>query len=281
MQVTLASDFAKYVLCQNRLADAACGQCQSCHLFELGNHADIKKIKPEDSAKAIKVDQIRDVNQFIRQSAHQAGYKIIIISPAQNMNVAASNALLKSLEEPGKQTLFILVAEQAHQLLPTINSRCQVVSCTMPTAQEANSWLAQHELNSIALEFASGAPLLAQQIANSEQLSHYQKMLHDLVEVCQRKQSVADLSASWQKYSLSDVLHILSLWLSDEIKLCFSKEKSNCSLQSYMSSMTAIADKIGSEKLYRMYFQVLKAKKAQQSNIVLNTSLLIESVFAA
>jgi len=76
---------------------------------------------------AVTVDEIRKVGRFLGMSAHDGGYRIVIVDPADDMNANAANALLKNLEEPPRKTIFVLVAHMPGRLLPTIRSRCRVV----------------------------------------------------------------------------------------------------------------------------------------------------------
>ena len=86
---------------------------------------------PNDKGTGFKtvvtVDEIRKVNNFLSLTSHDGGYRIVIVDPADDMNVNAANALLKNLEEPPRRTVFILIAHSAGRLLPTIRSRCQLI----------------------------------------------------------------------------------------------------------------------------------------------------------
>ncbi len=75
----------------------------------------------------ITVDEIRRLSRFLSMTAHDGGYRIVIVDPADDLNISAANALLKSLEEPPPRTVFVLVAHSPGALLPTIRSRCQIV----------------------------------------------------------------------------------------------------------------------------------------------------------
>lgn len=83
--------------------------------------------KTKSYKSAVTVDEIRKVNRFLSLTSHDGGYRVVIVDPADDMNVNAANALLKNLEEPPARTLFILVAHSLGRLLPTIRSRCQIV----------------------------------------------------------------------------------------------------------------------------------------------------------
>ncbi len=75
----------------------------------------------------VTVDEIRRVNRFLSMTSHDGGYRVVIVDPADDMNVNAANALLKNLEEPPSRTVFILISHSPGGLLPTIRSRCQMV----------------------------------------------------------------------------------------------------------------------------------------------------------
>ncbi len=91
--------------------------------------------KTKTYKSAVTVDEIRKVNRFLSMTAHDGGYRVVIVDPADDMNTNAANALLKNLEEPPPRTLFILVVHASGGLLPTIRSRCQVVRLT-PLGEE-------------------------------------------------------------------------------------------------------------------------------------------------
>ena len=83
--------------------------------------------KTKSFKTALTVDEIRRVGRFLSLTAHDGGYRVVIVDPADDMNVNAANALLKNLEEPPSRTLFVLIAHSLGRLLPTIRSRCQIV----------------------------------------------------------------------------------------------------------------------------------------------------------
>jgi len=102
-----------------------CGVCRVCRKIKSGSHPDIIRIKP--SGQVIKIEQIRDLCLVIALKPYTAKLRVVIIDNAQTMNPAAANALLKVLEEPPDRTVFILIAENRRDLLPTITSRCQPI----------------------------------------------------------------------------------------------------------------------------------------------------------
>ncbi|MBR9727842.1 DNA polymerase III subunit delta' [Shewanella intestini] len=180
----LANTMAKDVLCDNISQHGACGQCKNCLLISAGNHPDLHTIVPD--GHQIKVDQIRQLCQQLTQTAQQGGRRVALIFSAEKLNLAAANALLKTLEEPGKDTLLVLQVNHGGRLLPTITSRCQNMAFTAPSRQAIQQWLISQ---SIALPVNSqqkavdvtwclsvvGGPL---ELAKSLQNGHYQRLLN-------------------------------------------------------------------------------------------------------
>jgi DNA polymerase-3 subunit delta' len=177
-----ALNLAKAILCQQTSEQQpACNNCPSCSWFAEGTHPDFMLIGAEDADDAeeglkkkttkksqISVAKIRQLIDYLRLSSHQVNsYRVIVISPADMLNGASANALLKMLEEPPEKTLFLLVTSQPQRLLATITSRCQVIDMPLPSRTDALTWLNEQQVNNaeIVLDLAGGAPLLALQIA--------------------------------------------------------------------------------------------------------------------
>ena len=174
------------LLCDTpKLDKTACGICPSCVWFAEGGHPDFKLISPEDTENAedapsnsakkktgkksqISVAQIRQLIDYLSLSSHQVNSRrVVLISPAETLNLASANALLKMLEEPPANTLFLLVTSQPQRLLATIISRCQAIDMPLPSKSESLTWLNTQGINNaeMTLDLAGGAPLLALQMA--------------------------------------------------------------------------------------------------------------------
>lgn len=118
-----------------------CGVCRGCHLAQIGTHPDITVIAPEDGKKNITVPQIRALRTEAYVKPHMADRRVFVIDKADSMNEQAQNALLKVLEEPPADIIFILIAESAAALLDTIISRCTVLSLVPPETDESLGYL--------------------------------------------------------------------------------------------------------------------------------------------
>lgn len=173
-----ALNFSQSLLCSNKNeAGYACHQCASCHWFKDESHPDFRLISPEQNDGAedeaattkktkkktqISVAQIRELSDFLSLSSHQSnGIRIVLIQPAEALNLASANALLKMLEEPAADVVFILIAHQLQRLLPTIISRCQKVRMPIPDQTQALAWLDANSVRNAAqqLAYMEGSPV--------------------------------------------------------------------------------------------------------------------------
>lgn len=193
-KLSFAHELINAVLCQQPKQNGrACGNCQSCHWLAEGTHPDIHwlqpamqetkaaKNKPVKRKQFIVVDQVRALADFIHLTSHQHGNKrIVLIAPADTLNQASANALLKMLEEPSGDAMFILVTDQIQRLLPTVLSRCVKVAMPTPTKEVALGWLNAQNIADAenVLAYHAGAPLLAAENAiDQEYLSNTWKLL--------------------------------------------------------------------------------------------------------
>ena len=175
-KLDFAMTFAKSYLCQSPLTNyLPCETCSGCNWFP-ESHPDFRHITPVESdddesskrktirKKNIVIDQIRELSEYLELSAHQdKGKRIVLIEPADALNQAASNALLKILEEPPENTLFILVTSQTQKLIATIRSRCQLLDFRGPSLEEARGFLAHERItyDESLLSFTGGSPFNA------------------------------------------------------------------------------------------------------------------------
>ncbi len=124
-----AMDWLQACLCRNPLPDGdACGTCDNCHRLATGNYPELFAIRPQSKSRTIVVDQVHELLNFLGLSVGPGKKKVGLIVEADCMGVQAQNAFLKTLEEPDGRTVLALCTTQPRQLLPTIKSRCQVVS---------------------------------------------------------------------------------------------------------------------------------------------------------
>ena len=163
-QYDLAMAMARAWLCENPTEQGACGTCGSCHAIDVRTHADLCVLMPETemlarnwplsekaqgeiddkkrkASKEIRVDAMRDAVEFSQRTSARGRGKAVVVFPAERMNNITANALLKTLEEPPGDVKFVLASEAAHQLLPTIRSRCLGHAMLWPDEASSLSWM--------------------------------------------------------------------------------------------------------------------------------------------
>lgn len=193
----LAMALGQRLLCENP-ADAtasACGQCPSCHWFQTEQHPDFRRVIPEaheetegegeaitsekkKASQSILIDQIRALYDFVFVGSHRGNRRVVVIEPAEAMNIAAANALLKMLEEPPATVYFILISNRWKQLLPTIRSRCRLIMLPRPDRDQASRWLDQQGNKQAAdlLPVFAYAPAQALDEAGRDRLRMYKEL---------------------------------------------------------------------------------------------------------
>ncbi|PKM05341.1 MAG: DNA polymerase III subunit delta' [Gammaproteobacteria bacterium HGW-Gammaproteobacteria-6] len=220
-----ANAFAAFMLCTQPHNAAACGQCRSCLLRLAGSHPDLLVIEPEEEGKGIKVDAIRQLVDFIGQTAQQGGRKLVLLHPAEAMNLNAANALLKSLEEPGRDTFLLLVSDQPSRLLATIRSRCRHQALTTPDAAQSLQWLtetlpdADAEARATLLQMAGGAPLRALVLHELDAVAMRNTVVEGVKALLKQQQSPAQLADAWSKLPLELLVDWFCSWTLDLFKL--------------------------------------------------------------
>lgn len=244
-KVAFAEQFAQSVLCESpAIGGMACGTCDSCSWFLQYGHPDYRRVRPDalevDSideasdgeegagkksagsktpSKEIRIEQVRSLAGFMNVSTHRSGLRVVLLYPAEALNMASANALLKTLEEPPPGTLFILVSHRPDRLLPTILSRCRQFFLSLPAADAALSWLQAQGVDDAAqwLALHGGAPLAALAAASDESAADRELLLNLLAKpdpahalrVAERLQKTpVSLLVAWQQRWLYDLFSL-------------------------------------------------------------------------
>ena len=175
-----------------------CFVCSDCRMVACSEHPDVEWVKPEKSGGAIKVDQIRELQNNAYLTPQRTKYRLIVIESADRMNLAAANALLKILEEPPPQTIFLLLAQQISTLLPTVLSRCQIIR------------FASYEdlFRTNYLQLAEYYPEESEQARIVKQSEF---ILDGLIAVIEQKEHPSRVAAQWNQFELGTLLWFLYL----------------------------------------------------------------------
>lgn len=295
---------AARLLCESAVGDAAaCGACPACGWFASGNHPDFRLVEPgggeaesasdeaaetasgKKRSETIRIDQVRALDEFMSIGTHRNGMRIIVIEPAEGMNTATANALLKILEEPQYNTLFLLVSNNIARLLPTIRSRCQTVPFPKPDRASAIGWLKSQGIPAAEnlLAHAGGMPLAARRaLTESERLEAF---LRDLARMGgSRSLGAAGQWEAWLKegkepdraLDKGTLVLWLQKWLCDLILVKMGGRPAyHPALEKTLGEM---ADRASAARLFDCYNEALRIKAVAQHP--LNPRLFLEDLLA-
>ncbi|HEV8261705.1 MAG TPA: DNA polymerase III subunit delta' [Burkholderiales bacterium] len=296
-KTTTALFLAKALLCETeRAGRGACGKCSSCHLYDAGNHPDLRTVEvgqedaqatessEEESAtptkkpsRQISVDAIRALADFVAITAYRGRAKVIVIAPAEAMHPSAANALLKTLEEPpGSATYLVLVSHRPDRVLPTIRSRCFLVPFGVPAPHTALDWLKGQGIERPWLALAQGgyAPLAAMERAGDVEFwIHRKALLDELTRPGFDPVATADRA---EPIDGPVVARLLSQWAYDLVSL-----KSGGTVRyhpDYAAALGPLARKLSAQVLMVWYDSVLQYGRATQHP--LNKRLAMESLLS-
>ncbi|MDH5392305.1 MAG: DNA polymerase III subunit delta' [Gammaproteobacteria bacterium] len=271
-----AIDYAKKLLCSSG-ADEACGQCHSCDVFLAHTHPDYLNIAPADENKAIAVDVIRELIVKLTKTSQFGGKTVAIVENAEQLNRNSANALLKTLEEPTADTILILVCSFPHRLLPTIRSRCLQLAFPIPEKQTALSYMQQHGVDDaeLYLQLSHGSPLKACQMAGTELAEQRKSVLKSLIKTS-RGQAISAAMKEIEKIPLKATLDWSIDFCDDLIRVISQGEQAVLTHVDVREVLCKMAGCCQVQALY--HFRDLLIERKKQSNIALNTQLLLEDL---
>lgn len=269
-----AQQLAHLLLCKTA-NDSACGTCSGCRLLAANNHPDLYQLIPEEGGKSIKVDQIRELIFALSQTGQRAGYRVAIINPADSLNKAAANALLKTLEEPEGRVLLLLVSDQPGRLPPTISSRCQRIYFSY--AQNADNWLKAQlqQLNLTAnadllLKITDYAPLRALYLAENNYLKIREQLL---AQLCQA--NVPEFSKQDLKMWMDAFISIIS----DLVRLHLHTPAEHLINYDIVSALQNLQKLYSPASTWQLFEKLIEARRFLHSTTInLNEQLLVESL---
>lgn len=310
----LATAFARAMLCESadptRRVGGGCGACAACLWFDQGNHPDFRKVIPEALAvvegmeladdagetdggdvvdtsgtrskktpsKEIRVEQIRALHAFLSVATHRNRARVVLMYPLETVNDIGANALLKMLEEPPPQTVFVLVADHLGRIPATVLSRCRKVFVATPPLQIAGSWLAERGVDDPAstLALSGGAPMAALAFAGDETLiASHREFLAFLA-----RPGVDAALATAEAFGRSQpapVVRWMQQWVADCIAVRLADRIR------YHPAQSAVIAKLAGTARIDDLMQLMQRLDAVRRTIdhPLNSRLLLESVMVA
>ncbi len=243
-----AVQMAQALLCARPQAGVACGLCQSCQLFVAGTHPDMHVLQPEAIAESaedlggqyaarypasdkkrerasadITIYQIRCLIEDAQTRPFVGNRKVVLLSPAEAMNINAANSLLKLLEEPPLGSMLLLVTSHPARLPATIRSRCSHILFKSPARTAGLAWLQLRtggKAESVAslLELAGGAPLLAKSLMEEGFPEIRTGLLKDLDGLRSGREEPIACAARWKAVGARHCMGLLHGFVSELIK---------------------------------------------------------------
>ena len=280
----LAERFAAWLLCSQPGPQDACGSCASCRLYRAASHPDLFILQPEEPGKAILIGHVRELVAAIQQTAQQGGRKVIILEPAEVMTIESANALLKSLEEPGAGTVFLLLSDQPSFLLPTIKSRCVLQACPLPPAGLAAQWLAGKlpELEAgqrdMLLQLAGGSPLRALEYAQDQLLQQRSEVVEGVKQLLKRQSSPGDLAARWAKLPPVLLLEWFAGWSQAVLRYQLTQDDADLGLADMQPVLKYISGFVQADALLQLHDWILERRVKLLRRAPLRQDLLLESL---
>lgn len=245
-----AKQFAKYILCEQVL-DLPCESCRSCLFFDAGSHPDYTLLESDEGSRQIKIEQIRDLTHTLGQTSGFNAYQVALISKAEDMNKAAANALLKTLEEPQGRVVILLISDQPSLILPTVRSRCQHIKLEVPL-----NALDGIQLQKLALR---DSLLVSLKEINADHLNPSK-----LAETC-----LADIE---------EVIELLITVVMDIIKIKFYVQ-AYINHQDKVTELSQLGRGFAIQHLFQLLTILFEARELLLSRSNVNLQLLMEKIF--
>jgi DNA polymerase-3 subunit delta' len=279
--------FARYLmavlLCErDAFRDGPCGACRGCRLVAAQTHPDLHALVPLEGKAQIGIDQVRELIGRVALTPQYGGRKAVVVAPAERMTRAAANTLLKTLEEPPGDAVFVLVAHRAGALPATIRSRCQIVDFPAPPTAAVSPWLGAElgsgEAADTALRLAHGAPLTARILATSDCLGTREAILGDLEGLMAGSGDPVATAEGWRDLGLLDALHWLQSMVCDLVRLKNGRSAHNLTHSDRGAAMQDLARGLDLMGLFRILDLIIEARRAALGQLNLNEQLMLESI---
>lgn len=293
---TLALAFAQLLNCERASGDA-CGECTSCRKIAGENHPDVRMLDiargryleapgKDHKGKDIPIDQIRALRHEAAYPPYEGRWKVFIVADAERMNAHSSNSLLKILEEPPARVVFVLIAESAVALLPTIVSRCQLIRCNYLRTDEIERALIQRrqvrpDRARVLAVLADGRLGRALEWVESAERLEARERLLDLLPSLEDGDPLARLDAAEalakQADLLPELLDLAVLWYRDLLVWKQLPEPGLLTNRDRESQIAALASRYDDATLGARIEAVEAAKASLRRNV--NARLVLETLF--
>jgi len=226
----LITSISNSILCESSTL-MSCNQCKNCLLISSNNHPDLHRIRLEEGKKNISISQIFNLKDTIYESSFLGKNKVISIPNIETMSRDASDSILKILEEPPKNTFFIMSSNFIHQIPSTIRSRSIEIEITTPTYNECHNWLSESYSENIelAIELSNSRPLIAKDLLDQNLLDLRSRFIKDISGIIKSGKNIVNISEQWSKEL--ETLPLKIEWMSYILVDAIKHESANVNAQ--------------------------------------------------
>lgn len=274
----LALYVAQLLLCQE--AEKPCGHCDVCRRIQEGNYPDVMEIYPDGTM--IKVDQIRELKQQLSRTAMEGASQVCLIHEVDALTTGAANSLLKFLEEPDSAVVFILMTTHLGKVLPTIQSRCQIVRFAAPTTTLVTDQLVEQGVVApvarLVAELTGDVDEAAALAAQEEFLTLRQESWQWFVRVFQKK-NMAFVTVQSQlvplltsKAVIQQFLELMTINLRDALYMAMDLPEQVIQTDR-RTTFTSIVGKLSVKKWVTLYEQWTHVQEKVQANVGIQAAL--------
>jgi len=272
----VAGEFAKLLNCQNNNLES-CDTCPSCVKIEKGSHPDIHWIE-KDKSGFIKIENIRRLGQEINLKPYEAKIKFFIIKETHLMTAEAANALLKTLEEPPRDSILILTTNSADRMFSTIVSRCQKVFFSNMDVQELESILKKNyrldKDTSHYLSYFTGGRLgKSLYLKEDDILREKNRIIDNFISSKQTGEDYFDMDSK-DKQQIRYNLDILVNWFRDILLLKCGVDTENLVNSDRSKELLSLEKKYKTQDLLNIMEQILNSYTMLEYN--LNPKIFLE-----
>ncbi|NNC98967.1 MAG: hypothetical protein HKN85_02170 [Gammaproteobacteria bacterium] len=260
--------------------DAVPGSAQQASLVATYAHRYLQKHggKPK---RTISIDQVRNLNEALTTFPHISKYRVIIIARAETMNRNAANALLKSLEEPPANTLFVIVSDEASKLAKTVRSRCSLVNFRAPDRESAEAWLELQNVMPVHdvashLAMANNHPLLACRLFRNDYIDTLKSVFTDVNGLWNRSRQPLQVAQNWQKIGALRCVEILQKLTTDLLRCSLSEAPAAVFFPVQESWVKSVSSRISRAKLLDAVDELIYARKMLSTTV--DELLVLEAV---
>jgi DNA polymerase-3 subunit delta' len=280
---TLALRLAQAVNCSKPVAlGCPCGECRACRLTESVQHPDLTVVEAEKVGGILKVDQIRELQHTLSLTPFEAQYRVALLLRFEEANPSASNALLKTLEEPNSRVVLMLTAPDPESLLPTIVSRCELIRLRPLSLEKTCAGLkgmfdVGDEEARLFAHIAGGRPGLALQLLRDPNIrERRQSWLEELVRLLPASRVERFAFAELAAKEKEDLENMLSVWSSfwRDVVLAASGSSVQITNLDMKKEIEALAIALGLETAVDMVKQLQGSSYLLTRNV--NTRLTLE-----